>query len=43
MTDEPKRLNTSMHAETAAHLTPEEEELERILAEMRISTEVTRH
>lgn len=34
MTNEPKRLNSSTHAETAAHLTPEEEELERKQTEL---------
>ena len=34
MTDEPRRLNFSTHAKTAAHLTPEEEELERKQAEL---------
>ena len=34
MADEPKRLKSSTNAETAAHLTPEEEELERKQAEL---------
>ncbi len=34
MTDESRRLDSSTHAKTAAHLTPEEEELERKQAEL---------
>ena len=35
MRDEPKRLDSSTHAKVAAHLTPEDVELERKQAELR--------
>lgn len=35
MTSKPRRLDSSTHAEAAAHLTPEEQELERKEAELR--------